>query len=181
MIKTLGVLVLLLAGFVLFLFLSGEAPPRVSAPDSAPVAELSGKTLEPAATAREHRPGRIRHRNELGQALPFRKRNVELLELENLKAARVGDRIVLDFFPDVRIRARVDLRDTISGELRVAGPLEGFGNGDRFFLTSIPDEGRLLVEIPSRNLAYEIAWDSNTRPVAQEWLFTDVVCASPLE
>ena len=134
----------------------------------------------PAATALEHKTGAPRRRNGLGQAMAFREGTVETAELEKLKAAVPGENIALDFFPDARLRARVDWRSANPGDLRMAGPLEGFKPGDRFFLSATNDGGRLLVEIPSRNLAYEIEWDSRTRPVAREWLLTDVMCATPL-
>jgi hypothetical protein len=64
--------------------------------------------------------------------------------------------------------------------LRMAGRQEGGEEGDRFFLSRTAREGRLLWEIPSRNLAYEILWSDEISPVAREWLFTDVVCAMPI-
>lgn len=180
--RFLSIAFLLVLGILLGVFLWEVPQPQA---EDSPAAKTGGPPAAstplaiPASTASDHKPGGPRRRNELGQAMAFRERAVEAAEIEKLKNAMPGDRVVLDFFPDVRFRARVDLRDSTTGELRVAGPLLGFGKDDRFFLTSIPGEGRLLVEIPSRNLAYEIAWDLDNSPVAREWLLTDVICASP--
>ncbi|MBU6181238.1 MAG: hypothetical protein KGR46_00305 [Verrucomicrobia bacterium] len=180
--RFLSIAFLLVLGILLGVFLWDVPQPQARdkpAEKTGGPAAASTPLAIPATTASDHKPGGPRRRNELGQAMAFRERAVEAAEIEKLKSAMPGDRVVLDFFPDVRFRARVDLRDSTTGELRVAGPLVGFGKDDRFFLTSIPGEGRLLVEIPSLNLAYEIAWNPDHAPVAREWLLTDVICASP--
>ncbi len=175
MIKIPGVLVLLIGGFVLFLFLSEEDFSTDPRKDS-----RSGHgRLEPAASALEHRPGAPRRHDESGRNLAFRERTFEQDELRRIQTARAGDRLNLDFFSGARFLVEVGWRQEDSGGVRLAGKWNGVGEGDRFFFASTEAGGRLLLEIPSRNLAYEVEWSAGEAAVAREWLFSDVACAVP--
>jgi hypothetical protein len=134
----------------------------------------------PAATARDHKPGDPRRRNELGQALPFREEKPDPATLARLRTAMPGDAVELVFFGDTKFRGTVGWRSANPGDLRLSGTLANLGARDRFFLSDTAEGGRLLVEIPSRNLAYEIEWDRSNPPTTREWLLTDVVCATPM-
>ena len=177
MFKIPAVLGLLVAGLVLFLFLADEAPLEARSTATPTMTREVAASGEPVATAREHRTDGPRHRNELGQAQAFRERPVDRDELRQIQNARPGEELELEFFGDARFRIRVEWRQADPGDLRVAGKLEGGAEGDRFFLGATDAGGRLLLEIPSRNLAYEIRWAADRSPVAKEWLFSDVVCA----
>ena len=155
--------------------LSRQVPDKKTTP-TAP----APSNAAPAATARDHKLGDPRRRNELGQALPFREEKPDPSTLDHLRTAMPGDAVELVFFGDNKFRGTVGWRSANPGDLRLSGTLANLGARDRFFLSDTAEGGRLLVEIPSRNLAYEIEWDRSNPPTTREWLLTDVVCATPM-
>lgn len=132
----------------------------------------------PAAKAALHSPGGARQRDAFGQALPFRQSALDVALVEKLLSSKTGDLVRLPLFEDVVLQARVTGRFERPGGPAIAAVLEGLPKGDRLFLGL--HEGRLdgLVEIPSRNLAYEISDREGEGLQVSEWLFSDKVCAS---
>ena len=121
-----------------------------------------------------------RKRDENGSPLPFRDQIWPAEQSSALRNAQVGDTVELSFFDDVRFRARVTGRWADGNGTRVAAQLEGRGERDRFFMSWTDGPGsRGLVELPSANLAYEITPGEQGGFVVREWLFSDVVCATP--
>lgn len=179
MIKIPGILVLLLGGFLLFLFIAEDESSKGVLQDQAVDARSVAEFAESAQSAAEHRTDGPRRRDEFGRALAFRERSFDIEQLRRIENARVGERLNLRFFGDAKFRTLVEWRHEEPGDLRIAGKLVGGAEGDGFFLESSQVGGRLLLEIPSRNLAYEITWDADRAPVAKEWLLADVVCAIP--
>ena len=132
-----------------------------------------------AATAAEYEPDAPRRRNDLGQALPFRESAVSPKSANALRSAIVGDDVSLEVFPGVKFEARVTGRWVDAAGTRVAAKLTGLPERDRLFMSWGKDGARGLVEIPSRNLAYEILSVAGGGYIVKEWLFTDMVCAAP--
>lgn len=121
-----------------------------------------------------------RKRDENGSPLPFREQIWPAEQSSALRNAQVGDTVELSFFDDVRFRARVTGRWADGNGTRVAAQLEGRGERDRFFMSWTDGPGsRGLVELPTTNLAYEITPGEQGGFVVREWLFSDVVCATP--
>lgn len=128
-----------------------------------------------AVTAADYQLDAPRRRSDLGQALPFREARLAAGDLPSL----TREAFTLRPFPGTALAFRVTGRWDDGNGRRVAARLEGGGAGDRLFLS---DEGRGvrgLVELPSRNIAYEIAPGPDGSWLVREWLFTDVVCGTP--
>lgn len=131
-----------------------------------------------AATANDYKLDAPRRRTELGEPLPFREKPFSQATAQFLRNAQRGNVITLELFPGVTFTARVSGRWDDQGETRIAAQLEGHPDKDHLFMTWKDAEARGLIELPSRNLAYEILGVAGGY-VAREWLFTDVVCATP--
>ena len=148
--------------------------------DSAPVpADTTKKPEEEfAATAADYQLDAPRRRTELGEPLPFREAPFSEAAAQLLRRAQRGNVISLEVFPGVAFTARITGRWDDHGETRIAAQLDGHPERDCLFMTWKDAEARGLIELPSRNLAYEILATPGGY-VAREWLFTDVVCATP--
>jgi len=133
-----------------------------------------------APTAAEYQLDGPRKRNELGQALPFRERAFPASSLDLLQRANRGNFATLELFPSVSFRVRVTGRWDDQDGIRVAASLEGRPEKDRLFASWNKDSMRALIELPSENLAYELIDDGKGGYLVREWLFTDVVCATPM-
>jgi len=131
-----------------------------------------------AASAADYQLDAPRRRTDLGEPLPFREAPFSKATAQFLGKAQRGNVITLDLFPGVAFTARITGRWDDQGETRIAAQLEGYPDEDRLFMTWKDAEARGLIELPSRNLAYEILAVAGGY-VAREWLFTDVVCATP--
>ncbi len=132
-----------------------------------------------ATTAADYILDGPRRRSELGQALPFRESVFDTQTAEALRSARTGDGVNLEIFPGVNFAVHVTGRWSDANGTRVAAKLDGLPGRDRLFMSWGKDGARGLIEIPSRNLAYEISSAAGGGYVVKEWLFTDVVCATP--
>lgn len=132
-----------------------------------------------AATAADHVPDQPRRRDELGQALPFRERVLSASSVDILRTANTGNFATLELFPDISFKVRVTGRWDDGDGSRVAARLEGRPERDRLFASWNGDSMRTLIELPSENLAYELIGDGSGEYLVREWLFTDVVCATP--
>jgi hypothetical protein len=130
------------------------------------------------ATAGDYELDAPRRRNELGQPLPFREAPLSRATGDLLRRSQRGNVISLELFPGIQFTARITGRWDDSGETRVAALLDGQPERDRLFMTWNDREVRGLLELPSRNLAYEIVATAGDY-VVREWLFTDVICATP--
>ncbi|MFZ4484166.1 MAG: Ig-like domain-containing protein, partial [Chthoniobacterales bacterium] len=95
--------------------------------------------------------------------------------------AAEGGVVALTFFEDAVFNGRIAGRWQDQSGVRVAARLEGKGPRDRFFMSWSKDGvARGLVELPSINRAYEIVRNADGTYAVREWLYTDVVCATPL-
>ena len=131
-----------------------------------------------AATAAHYELDAPRRRTELGEPLPFREAPFSKATAQLLSRAQRGNVISLELFPGIAFTARITGRWDDHGETRIAAQLDGHPESDRLFMAWKDAEARGLIELPSLNLAYEIL-ATNGGYVAREWLFTDVVCATP--
>lgn len=120
-----------------------------------------------------------RQRDSLGRALPFREANLPPEILSKLRQAQPDSVFPLTLFPDVSFRVKVTGRWDDAQGVRVAMVLVDYPEGDRFFISWHQGSVRGLVEIASRNLAYEILQEGAAKAVVREWLLTDRVCATP--
>ena len=98
--------------------------------------------------------------------------------MDLLRRAKRGNFAALELFPGVSFRARVTGRWDDQDGTRVAASLDGLPDRDRLFASWHKEGTRTLIELPSQNLAYEII-DNGGGYLVREWLFTDVVCATP--
>lgn len=185
-----AVIWLLLAGATLALAIFAVPgrrvqPPTLSSarPSTAPaVSELSPppeKRPAFAATAADYEADAPRRRNNLGQPLPFREKSADGAALSQLRDAQPGALVTLALFPELEVNARVSGRWNDATGRRVAAQVEGSPPGDRLFISWDENGARGLVELPSRNLAYEILPAPGGGTSVREWLLTDVVCAHP--
>lgn len=132
------------------------------------------------ASALAHTADAPRQRDGKGRALPFRVGTFAPDAAAALQSAQVGDEVLLGLFPDVEEVTIIDGRWEEPDGVRIAGALRGSPGTDRFFMSWQAAGARGLLEIPSRNLAYEIVRLPGGGYEAREWLFTDIVCATPL-
>jgi len=132
-----------------------------------------------AARAADYEIDAPRRRNEFGQALPFREASLGTGQVRAIQNAAKGENVSMTFFPDVAFKGKVTGRWEDAGGVRVAVTLEGRGVRDRFFLSSGTSGVRGLAELPSINRAYEVVGSAAGGFVVLEWLYTDVVCATP--
>lgn len=194
--KLIGLLVfgLLMVGAILFLGTSiqrekeeektgpGGRPAPLAAgvdpdPKAAPPQVLAPPVAQAGLVAKD--PDTPRQKNANGQALPFRTRTLPVDFAEKIAGSVVGSSFKLELFPDVHLEAKVLRRWEQGGSLRFAMALVGYPEQDYFYYSVSAGAGQGLVEIPSRNLAYEIRQKAGQSPEVREWLFTDRVCASP--
>jgi hypothetical protein len=131
-----------------------------------------------AATAADYQLDAPRRRTDLGEPLPFREAPFSKATAQFLSKAQRGNVITLDLFLGLAFTARITGRWDDQGETRIAAQLDAHPERDRLFMTWKDEEARGLIELPSRNLAYEILAFAGGY-VVREWLFTDVVCATP--
>jgi hypothetical protein len=181
---------LLLGGAVLYFLLAAEPPSGRGGGSAKRSSALNGTAqaahgfasapipLPPATRAVRHAVDGPRKRDALGQALAFREASLPSAAIHAALGAPPGAEVVFKFFDDVEFRIRVKSRFDQAAGVALAGDLKGFSAGDRVFLSV--HKGRLhgLVEIPSRNLAYEIAGSEAEGYRVSEWLFSDKVCGS---
>lgn len=155
-----------------------QVPPAASA-SSEEAAARSQPRADYARSAAEYQLDAPRRRDKLGRALAFRTTSLNSKTAKSLEQAQQGDLVTLDLFPDVRLQAHVTGRWDDESGLRVAARLDGQSERDRLFMSWAKDSTRGLVEIPSRNIAYEILQTDAGGYTVKEWLFTDVVCSTP--
>ena len=158
----------------------GDQRPEAAtaAPQTGPLADDAG-TRSIAATAADYELDAPRRRNEIGQALPFREAAFSTKSADALQSARIGDGVSLEVFPGVTFAAHVTGRWVDANGTRVAAKIDGLPERNRLFMSWDKDSTRGLIEIPSRNLAYEILSAAGGGYVVKEWLFTDMVCSTP--
>ena len=180
--KYLSALSLLVCGAGLLGILWRQESPEADMPGATLSRQksLSQTTQRPASSAAGHKPGMPRHRNTLGQALPFREAPVPSDLVAALMTAEPGGFLTLPLFEDTRFLIHINQRFQNSQGPAIAGQLQGVGERDVIFAFTANGEFRALVEMPSRNLAYEIAGTPEDGYLVQEWLFTDVICGTPL-
>lgn len=154
---------------------------RISNADPTRGLPSSGRIGGYAERASDYRLDAPRKRNELGQPLPFRERSLDEQQIKVLEGATEGAPVSLTLFNDVAFTGRIAGRWLDKDGLRVAAVLEGRGPRDQFFMSwNGRGEARGLVELPSLNRAYEIVRNPDGTYSVNEWLYTDVVCATPL-
>ena len=124
-------------------------------------------------------PDAPRQHNSLGQALPFRSRTLPPDFTQKIVRAPLNSILKLDLFPNVVLNVRVLKHLEKNGNGAVSMALVNHPKQDYFFFTYSPGTGQGLVEVPSRNLAYEIRQSAGQPAEVREWLFSDRVCASP--
>ncbi len=151
-----------------------QRDPAAASPDPTKKPEQG----EFAARAADYELDATRRRTELGEALPFREAPFSKATAQLLSRAQRGNVISLELFPGVTFTARITGRWDDHDETHIAAQLDGHPESDCLFMTWKDAEARGLIELPSRNLAYEILATGGGY-VAREWLFTDVVCATP--
>jgi len=122
-----------------------------------------------------------RRRNELGEPEPFRQQALSAAQMDALRAAAAGELIRLDLFPDVSRQVRVTGRRHEPDETRLWGVAEDVAGQDFFVMSWRKEEARGLLKLPSSNRAYEILRLTDGTYAAREWLYTDVVCARPVD
>lgn len=190
---------LVIGALALFLAANSEAPPLAGGSDvgaqrasfspapatANPVPQTGAQWLRAsndkfARRAADYETDAPRKRNELGQPLPFREIPWPQSQATAFQGASEGDTVALKFFDDAGFEARVTGRWRDEAGIRIAAQLEGRGPLDRFFMSWADGYARGLVELPSINRAYEIVQSEvGGALVVREWLFTDVVCATP--
>ena len=132
-----------------------------------------------AARAGDYVTNAPRRRDSLGRALPFRETAFDVPTTEFLKRAQSGQIFSLEPFGEKRLMARVTGRGQLDGVEKVFASFQGRTGSDRMFVSRQGDRARGLVMLPSENLAYEIVGDAGGY-VLREWLYQDVLCATPL-
>jgi hypothetical protein len=190
--RTIALLVLAASGLATATLLlrepAGPGATSAAGAPGVPAAGLTDPSASPAGprgpdrvfapTAADHQPDGPRRRTESGENLPFREADFDHATAALLRRAQRGHVVSLELFPGASFIARVTGRWDDQDETRLAAQLEGRPETDRLFMTWRDPEARGLIELPSQNLAYEIlAADGGY--VVREWLFTDVVCATP--
>lgn len=144
---------------------------------SDPAHQSGGITYAP--TAAEYQLDAPRKRDELGRALPFREQPLDTTTTQLLRRANVGQVVGLELFPDINFVIRLTGRWSDEHGTRLAGKIQGQPDKDSFFMSWHAEGARGLLELPSENRAYEIIGDAGGGYIVREWLFTDVVCATP--
>jgi Metallo-peptidase family M12 len=132
-----------------------------------------------APTAAEYRVDAPRRRNELGQVLPFREQRLDTTTAQLLRQANVGQVVGLELFPDINFVIRLTGRWDDKHGTRLAGKIQGQPDKDSFFMSWYAGGARGLLELPSRNLAYELLLLEDGSYMAREWLYKDIICATP--
>jgi hypothetical protein len=135
--------------------------------------------LSGVSATSEHQPDAPRLRNKLGQALPFREAKFDKRVADLLRRSGPGQVVGLDFFPDARFTVRLTSRQDDELGTRLGGKIQGQPDKDKFFMTWYEGGSRALLQLPSRNLAYEALLQPDGTYLAREWLYTDIVCATP--
>ena len=156
---------------------------EIRAPSPDPVAVDSAsptpRDARFAARAGDYVTNAPRRRDSLGRALPFRETAFDVSTTEFLERAQSGQIFSLEPFDEKRLMARVTGRGQLDGVETVFASFQGRTGRDRMFISRQGDRARGLVMLPSENLAYEILGDANGY-VLREWLYQDVLCATPL-
>ena len=132
-----------------------------------------------ALRADEYSPHAPRRRDKLGRPLPFREESFDGSIAAFLRRAQTGQVFSLELFPGERLLARVTGRSHADGADMTSARFEGHPEQDRMFLAQKNDNARGLVLLPSENRAYEILGQAGGY-VVREWLYQDMVCATPL-
>jgi hypothetical protein len=118
-----------------------------------------------------------RRRNELGEPEPFREQAISAAQMEVLRTAATRQVVRLDFFPDVGFNLRITGRQRDAGESKLFAVVQELEEDGQFSMSWMDQQTRGLLELPSRNRAYEILLLADGTFVAREWLYTDVLCA----
>lgn len=158
---------------------SGVGPNSAPSSDSAAPDAPDAKASAFAKRTADHRGSAPRRVDELGRPLPFRESAFDGSLAEFLRRAQQGQVFSLQPFAGTRLLARVNGCEAKDGIETVSAAFEGRSERDRMFLSWQKDKARGLVMLPSENLAYEILGDSG-RYTIREWLYSDVLCATPL-
>lgn len=132
-----------------------------------------------APTAAEYQLDAPRRRNELGQPLPFREQPLAKSTAQLLRRSQIGQVVGLQLFPDANFVVRLTGRWEDRHGTRLAGKILGRPDKDSFFMSWYADGARGLLELPSRNLAYELLLLADGSYSVREWLYKDIVCATP--
>ena len=176
----------LLAGLVLLRTKPGDAELSAQQPEPLPVTAQgpASNATHPAetalaASADKFAPTAPRRRDKLGRPLPFREKSFDASLAEFLRRAHTGQVFSLEPFPGDRLLARVTGRSHADGVEMTSAKFEGRPAQDRMFLSQQNDRARGLVLLPSENRAYEILGQAGGY-VVREWLYQDMVCATPL-
>lgn len=185
MIKISGVLGLLLAGFLVFLFLWKDPEMVAGIGGERGWSEVSGFPTDAGdgdfsdvvSRAGDPAPDGPRRTDKLGRVLPFRESGIAADWVDRLAGVRSGGSVTLRLFPD----AVFSLLEPKTADAMIEAPLAGGGPRDRLILTRSAGGLRGFLEIPSRNLAYGIEGPEGGPLKASEWLFTDIVCAAPVK
>jgi len=173
-------LVLLLGGFLLFLFLTGE-PRTVTNMASLRGGGAAGQSPSHAGagdfdtTVARSALEALRRTDALGKVLPFRTARIAGDWVDRLETLEPGETVKLELFPD----AVFSILASSGSHAVMEARLVGGGPRDRLILTRSGGGLRGFLEIPSRNLAYGIEGPEGGALQATEWLFTDIVCATP--
>ncbi len=150
-----------------------------ASPSASQLWSAQGSTANFATKATDYVADAPRRRNRLGQPLPFREAPADEATLAQLRGAQPGQSVELELFRGVDLTARVTGRWTDSAGQRVAAQIEGNDTGDRLFMSWDANGVHGLIELPSRNIAYEVLTGAGRGELVREWLLTDVVCAHP--
>ena len=154
------------------------APTPVRRPSASALARwMKASNDDLARKAEDYQLDAPRRRNELGELEPFREHVMNAAQLRSLLEAMEGSVVRLDFFPDFSAEVRVTGRWSDPAERRLVASVQGQPAGSRFSMSWMADQTRGLLELPSRNLAYEIVRLPSGQFVAREWLYSDKVCA----
>jgi hypothetical protein len=185
---TVAITLLLAVAFLAGVVLLKTSPQAIEATEAQPdssgppkPADNSDPLSRPAfaASAAAYKADAPRRRDELGRPLPFREKKIDASVMDGLRRGAPGSLALLELFPGVAFRARVTGQWSDEHGIRIAAALEGRAERDRLFASWQQGGMRGLVELPTENLAYEIVDDGTGGYLVREWLFTDVVCATP--
>lgn len=157
---------------------AAAAPTPVRRPSASALARwMKASNDDLAQRAEDYQLDAPRRRNELGEPEPFREHVMNAAQLRSLLEATEGSVVRLDLFPDFSAEVRVTGRWSDPAERRLVASVQDQPAGSRFSMSWMADQARGLLELPSRNLAYEILRLPSGQFVAREWLYSDKVCA----
>lgn len=157
------------------------APTPVRRPSAATLSQwMQTSNDDLARRAEDYQLDAPRRRNELGEPEPFRENTMDPGQVRLLREAAEGSVVRLDLFPDVGVEVKVGGRWSEPAETRLVATVQGYPEGSRFSMSWMAAQTWGLLELPSRNLAYEVVRLPSGQFVAREWLYSDKVCARPM-